>query len=83
MNLKFRSKGRLTNRVCYVKRFFTRLGVGVLHNNVSQILAIIDVFKQRNYWKNLVSKEEYYKQHSFKPNKSFKLEQIWRRHLHS
>ena len=36
-------------------------GVGVLHKNVSQILAIIDFFKQRNYWKNLVSKEEYYR----------------------
>ena len=29
-------------------------------------------FKQRNYRKNLVSKEEYYKQRNFKPNKSFK-----------
>ena len=25
--------------------------VGVLHKNVSQILAIIDFFKQKNYWK--------------------------------
>ena len=33
----------------------------VLHKNVSQILAIIDFFKQRNYRKNLVSKEENYK----------------------
>ena len=32
-----------------------------LHKNVSQILAIIDFFKQRNCWKNLISKEEYYK----------------------
>ena len=62
---------------------FARLGGGGLHKNVSQILAIIDFFKQRNYRKNLVSKEEYYKQHNFKPNKSFKLGHIWRRHLHS
>ena len=40
-------------------------------------------FMQRNYRKNVVSKEEYYRQHNFKPNKSFKLEQIWRRQLHS
>ena len=35
--------------------------VSVLHKNVSQILAIIDFFKQRNYRKNLVSKEENYR----------------------
>ena len=35
-----------------------RGGVSVLHKNVSQILAIIDFFKQRNYRTNLVSKEE-------------------------
>ena len=41
-------------------------GGGVeLHRNISQILAIIDFFKQRNYWENLVSKEEYYRQHNF------------------
>ena len=81
------SKGRLTNRFCYGKRFFARLGggggMGVLHKNVSQILATIDFFKQRHYWKNLVSKEEYYRQHNFEPNKSFKLGQIGRRQLHS
>ena len=58
-------------------------GGGGLHKNVSQILAIIDFFKQRNYWKNRVRKEEYYRQHNFKPNKSFKRGQIWRRQLHS
>ena len=57
--------------------------VGVLHKNVSQILAIINFFKQRNYWRNLVSKEEYYRRHNFKPNKSFQLGQIWHRQLHS
>ena len=36
-------------------------GVLVLHRNVSQILAISDFFKQRNYQKNLVIKEENYK----------------------
>ena len=43
---------------------FARLGEGGergregegLHKNVSQILAIINFFKQRNYRKNLVSK---------------------------
>ena len=55
----------------------------VLHKNVPQILAIIDFFKKRNYWKNYVSKEEHYRQHNFKPNKSFKLGQIWGRQLHS
>ena len=35
-------------------------GVSVLHKNVSQILAIINLFKQRNYRKNLISKEENY-----------------------
>ena len=58
-------------------------GGGGLRKNVSQILAIIEFFKQRNYQKNLVSKEEYYRQHNIKPNKLFKLEQIWRRQLHS
>ena len=57
-------------------------GRGGLRKNVSQILAVIDFFKQRNYRKNLVSKEQYYRQHNFKPDKSFKLEQIWRRQLH-
>ena len=42
--------------------FFAHLGrIGVSHKNVSQILAIIDFFKQRNYRKNFVSKEEYYR----------------------
>ena len=68
-------------RFCYGKRFFAC--VGVLHKNVSQIVAIIDFFKQRNYRKNCVSKEEYYRQHNFKPNKSFKLGQIRRRQPHS
>ena len=54
-----------------------------LLKNVSQILAIIDFFKQRNYRRNLVSKEEYYRQHNFKPNNLFKPEQIWNRQLHS
>ena len=76
-------KGRLTNRFYYGKRFLARLGWGGggggLHKNVSQILVIIDFFKQRNYRKNLVSKEEYYRQHNIKPNKSFNLGQIWRR----
>ena len=58
-------------------------GGGGLHKNVFQILAIINFFKQRNYGKNLVSKEEYYRQHNFKPNKSFKLGQIWHRQPHS
>ena len=58
-------------------------GEGGLHKNVSQILAMIDFFKQRNYRKNLVSKEEYYRQRNFEPNKSFKLGQIWRWQPHS
>ena len=67
--------------------FFARWGggggrEGGLRKNISQILAIIDFFKQINYRKKLVSKEEYYRQHNFKPNKSFKLEQIWRRQLY-
>ena len=61
------SKGRLTNRFCDWKRFCT-FKVLVLHKNISQIIAIIDFFKQRNYQKNLVSKEENY-MHNFKPNK--------------
>ena len=36
-------------------------GVSILHKNVSQILAIIDFFTQRNYRKNLVNKEENYR----------------------
>ena len=51
-------------------------GGGGLRKNASHILALIDFFKQRNYRKNFVSKEEYYRQHNFKPNNSFKLEQI-------
>ena len=49
---------------------FARLGWGGGggggHKNVSQISAIIDFFKQRNYRKNLVGKEEYYRQYNFK-----------------
>ena len=56
-------------------------GGGGLSKNVSQILAIIN-FSAETLPENLVSKEEYYRQHNFKPNKSFKLEQIWRRQLH-
>ena len=51
-------------------------GGGGVRKNVSQILALINFFKQRNYRKNFVSKEEYYRQHNFKPNESFKLEKI-------
>ena len=85
MTFWFQTKGRLTNPFCYGKRFFAPLGGGGggLHKNVSQILATIDFFKQRNYWKNLFSKEEYYRQHNFEPNKSFRLGQIGRRQLHS
>ena len=80
MTFWFQTKGRLTNRFSYG----AHLGEGGgLHKNVSQILATIDFFKQRNYRKNLFSKEEYYRQHNFEPNKSFKLGQIGRRQLHS
>ena len=76
--------GKIHRSILLRETFFARLGGGgVLRKNVSQILAIIDFFKQRNYRENLVSKEEYYRQHNFKPNKLFKLEQIWRRQLHS
>ena len=40
-------------------------------------------FQAEKLPENLVSKEEYYNQHNFKPNKLFKLEQIWRRQLDS
>ena len=47
--------GRLTNQFCYGKRLLHVWGggggIGVSHKNVSQILAIIDFFKQRNYRK--------------------------------
>ena len=60
-----REDGRLTNRFCYGKLFCTLGGGGGggggVHKTVSQILAIIDFFKQRNYWKNPVRKEEYYR----------------------
>ena len=79
--------GKIHRSILSRETFFARLGEGGggggLRKNVSQILAIIDFFKQKNYRKNLVSKEEYYRQHNFKPNKLFKLEQIWRRQLHS
>ena len=52
-------KGRLTNQSCYGKRFlhvWGRVGVrggwgGDSRKNVFQILAITDIFKQRNYQK--------------------------------
>ena len=76
--------GKIHISILLWETFYARLGGGGgLHKNVSQIFAIIDFFKQRNYRKNLVSKGEYYKQHNFKTNKLFKLEQIWRRQLHS
>ena len=74
--------GKIHRSILLWETFFARWGGG-LRKNVSQSLAMIDFFKQRNYRKNLVSKEEYYKQHNFKTNKLFKLEQIWRRQLHS
>ena len=49
------SKGRLTNRFCYRKHFLHVWRGRVLHKNVSQILAIIDFFKQKNYWKKPLS----------------------------
>ena len=58
------------------------LGGGVTQERFSNF-SKSDFFNQRNDRKNLVSKEEYDRQHNFKPNKSFKLEQIWRRQLHS
>ena len=73
-------KERLTSQLSYRKCFlrdsqvdfptgnvFCTLGRGggELHKNISQILAIIDFFKERNYWENLVNKEEYYRQHNF------------------
>ena len=73
--------GKIHRSILLRETFFARLGE--LCKNISQILAIIDFFKQRNYWKNLVSKEEYYRQHNFEANKLFKVEQIWRRPLHS
>ena len=53
--------GKIHKSILLRKTFFARLGGGGggLRKNVSQILVIIDFFKQRNYWKNLVSKEEY------------------------
>ena len=48
-------------RETFFRIFFWGGGGGGLHKNVSQILAIIDFLKQRNYWKNLVRKEEYYR----------------------
>ena len=67
--------GKIHRLILLQETFFARLGEGVggLRKNVSQILAIIDLFKQRNYRKNLVSKEEYYRRNNFKPNKLFKL----------
>ena len=41
--------------------FFLGGGGGGLHKNVSQMLAIIEFFKQRNHRVNLVTKEEYYR----------------------
>ena len=79
------ASGKTHKSILLRETFFCTFGGGGggLHKNVSQILAMIDVFKQRNYQKNLVSEEEYYRQHNFKPNKSFKLGQIWRRQPHS
>ena len=58
-------------------------GWGVTQEGFSNFSINRYFFKQRNYRKNFVRKEEFYRQHNFKPNKSFKLEQIWRRQLHS
>ena len=50
-----------------------------------RILRISDFSNNRFFQalENLISKEEYYKENNYKPNKSFKLWQIWRRQLHS
>ena len=69
------SKGRLKS-ILRLETVFAHLGgVSVLHKNVSQIIAIIDFFKQRNYQKNLVSKEENH-MHNFKPNKFLNLDKF-------
>ena len=74
--------GKTHKSILLWETLFAHFGGG-LFKNISQILAIIDFFEQKNYQKNFVSKEEYYRQRNFKPNKSFKLEQIWHRQLHS
>ena len=61
---KQNSKGRLRNHFCYGKHFFEHLvGGAVIHKNNSQILipVAINSFKQKHCWKNLVSKEEFYR----------------------
>ena len=53
------AKGRVTSQFCYGKCFlhgFFFWGGG-LHKNVSQFLATIDFFKQRNYRKTLSARK--------------------------
>ena len=79
--------GKIHRSILLRETFFARLGGGgggaVTQERFSNFSTNRFFFKQRNYRKNLVSKEEHYRQHNFKPNKLFKLEQIWRRPLHS
>ena len=85
MTFWFQTKGRLTNRFCYGKRFFARfffLGWGVTQERFSNF-SNNRFFQAEKLPQNLFSKEEYYRQHNFEPNKSFKLGQIGRRQLHS
>ena len=52
--------GKTHKSILLQETTFCTFGGRGLHKNVSQILAIINFFKQRNYRKDLVSKEEYY-----------------------
>ena len=67
------------------KRFLHFFGGGgvVLHKNVSKNFSNNRFFQAEKLPEKSCQQEEYYRQHNSKPNKSFKLEQIWRRQLHS
>ena len=78
--------GKTHKSILLRETFFARLGGGgggeVTQERFSNF-SNNRFFQAEKLPENLASKEEYYTQHNFKPKKSFKLEQIWRRQLHS
>ena len=77
--------GKIHRSILLQERFFAGLGGGGRGGTQERFSNFSNnrLFQAEKLPENLVSKEEYYRQHNFKPNKLFKLEQIWRRQLHS
>ena len=75
--------GKTHKSILIREMFSLHVWGGCLRKNVSQILAMIDFSSRGITGKTLSAKNNIIGNITLKPNKSFKLEQIWRRQLHS